>query len=84
MVGTAPAGYDGHRGWMHLAAADPAHRRRGIGRALMREAERCLAAVGCPKINLQVRASNEGAVAFYRGLGYVVEDRIRMGKRLTS
>jgi ribosomal protein S18 acetylase RimI-like enzyme len=84
VVGTVLAGYDGHRGWVHLVAVDPACRRRGFGRALMQEAERCLAAVGCPKINLQVRASNEAVVAFYKGLGYVVEPRISMGKRLSS
>ena len=37
---------------------------------------------GSLKVNLQVRASNEGVVAFYRKLGYVVEERISLGKRL--
>jgi ribosomal protein S18 acetylase RimI-like enzyme len=82
VVATVMAGYDGHRGWVHLVAVAPRCRRRGFGRALMAEAERRLAALGCPKINLQVRATNEAVVAFYRRLGYVVEERISMGKRL--
>jgi len=32
----------------------------------MEEAERLLRLAGCPKINLQVRASNKGVIEFYR------------------
>ena len=81
-VGTAMAGYDGHRGWVYYVAVAPAYRRRGIGAALMRRVEEALKAVGCGKLNLQVRAGNDGAVAFYRDLGYEVEERVSMGKRL--
>jgi ribosomal protein S18 acetylase RimI-like enzyme len=83
VVATALAGYDGHRGWLHLVAVDPRFRRRGFGRALVAEAERRLAGMGCPKVNLQVRAANEQVVAFYRKLGYAVEERVSLGKRLT-
>lgn len=82
VVGTTMAGYDGHRGWVHLVAVAPEAQRRGVGRALMVEAERRLAALGCPKLNLQVRGSNRGVVAFYERLGYGVEDRVSLGKRL--
>ena len=82
VVATVLAGYDGHRGWLHLVAVDPACRRRGFARAMIAEAERRLAAMGCPKVNLQVRAANEQVVAFYRNLGYAVEERVSMGKRL--
>ena len=82
IVGTAMAGYDGHRGWVHLLAVLPGLRRRGIGRALMEEAQRLLAALGCPKLNLQVRGINRGVVAFYEKLGFTVEDRLSLGKRL--
>jgi ribosomal protein S18 acetylase RimI-like enzyme len=82
VVGTALAGYDGHRGWVYYVAVNPSRRRRGIGAALMARVEDGLRAMGCPKLNLQVRASNREAVAFYQRLGYVVEDRVSMGKRL--
>ena len=39
-----------------------------------------LAALGCLKINLQVLASNAETLAFYKKLGYTVEERISMGK----
>ena len=82
IIGTVMAGYDGHRGWIHLLAVHPDHRLRGLGRALMAEAESRLAGLGCPKLNLQVRGGNEEVLAFYRRLGYSVEDRISLGKAL--
>ncbi len=82
IVGTAMAGFDGHRGWLHLVAVAPDHRRHGIGAALVRTAEARLSALGCPKLNLQVRASAPEAVGFYERLGYAVEERISMGKVL--
>jgi ribosomal protein S18 acetylase RimI-like enzyme len=82
VVGTAMAGYDGHRGWVYYVAVRPSHRRRGIGAALMRSVEDALRERGCPKLNLQVRSSNLGVVEFYGRLGYAVEDRVSMSKRL--
>ena len=82
VVGTAMAGYDGHRGWLYTVAVRPDVQRRGIGRALVRRAEESLAALGCPKVNLQVMTSNAAVVVFYERLGYGVEERISMGKAL--
>jgi ribosomal protein S18 acetylase RimI-like enzyme len=82
VVGTVMVGYDGHRGWINYLAVAPAHQRNGFGRALMEEAERRLRAAGCPKINLQVRSTNTVVIDFYRRLGYDVEERVSMGKRL--
>jgi len=75
-----------------LAPADPSPRMRtwrafrtnplGIGSLLVAEAERRLQAMGCGKINLQIRAGNEAVAAFYRRHGYEVEERVSMGKRL--
>ena len=82
VVGTAMAGFDGHRGWVYYLAVHPDHRRKGIGSALMSRVESELATAGCTKLNLQVRASNPGAVAFYRDRGYAVEERVSLGKVL--
>jgi ribosomal protein S18 acetylase RimI-like enzyme len=84
IVGTTMAGYDGHRGWLYSVAVRQGHRRSGVGTLLVEEAERRLARLGCAKINLQVRAENAAVAAFYRGLGYAVEPRVSMGKRLNS
>lgn len=80
VVGTVMAGYDGVRGWLHAVAVLPSYRGQGIGSALLREAESRLAALGCPKINLQVLPSNSRVVEFYRRLGFEIEERISMAK----
>ena len=82
LVGTAMAGYDGHRGWVYYVAVSPQSRRRGVGAALMKRVEEELAHLGCPKLNLQIRADNTAVLAFYMSLGYLVEERVSMGKRL--
>jgi ribosomal protein S18 acetylase RimI-like enzyme len=82
IVATAMAGYDGHRGWVNYLAVDPAHQRRGLGRALMREVETRLRVLGCPKLNLQIRRDNTEAIAFYARLGFVEDAAVSMGKRL--
>jgi len=82
VVATVMGGYEGHRGWLNYLAVDPEFQRRGHGRAIVAEAERLLQKAGCPKINLQIRTSNEGVIEFYRRLGYAVDDVVSMGKRL--
>ena len=82
IVGTVIAGFDGYRGWVYHLAVHPRCRRRGFGRELMREAEARLKALGCPKLNLQVRSSNAEVIAFYEQLGYTIEDRASLGKIL--
>lgn len=82
LVATAMAGYDGHRGWVYYLAVAPGHRRNSFGRALMQEIERLLLARGCPKVNLQVRADNAEVLEFYRKLGYSVDERMSLGRRL--
>ena len=84
LIGTAMVGFDGHRGWLNYLAVKPSHRRRGIGSALVQQAEADLSALGCPKLNLQVRADNDAVVAFYRRHGFEIEPRISMGKRLDT
>lgn len=84
VVGTVMAGYDGHRGWIYSVAVSPAHQRRGIGSKLVRFAERALAAKGCVKINLQIMDGNEAVTAFYAALGFSIEKRISMGKRINE
>jgi ribosomal protein S18 acetylase RimI-like enzyme len=82
VLATVMAGYEGHRGWINYLAVAPEHRREGHGRAMMAAAERLLRDAGCPKVNLQVRATNASAIHFYERLGYQVDDVVGLGKRL--
>ncbi|MCU1514664.1 MAG: family acetyltransferase [Microbacteriaceae bacterium] len=82
LVATAMSGYDGHRGWLYYLAVAKAHRREGLGRLMMHEVEAGLRALGCPKLNLQVRSENAAVRGFYRGLGYGEDQVMSLGKRL--
>jgi ribosomal protein S18 acetylase RimI-like enzyme len=82
IVATVMAGYDGHRGWIYYLAVDPAYQRKQIGRRMMEKAESALQKRGCPKINLQVRTSNQAVISFYERLGFSNDDVIGLGKRL--
>ena len=82
LVGTVMAGYEGHRGWINYLAVAPEKRRQGIAKAMMVWVERKLRALGCPKINLQVRRTNTAVIDFYRAIGFEEDDVISFGKRL--
>ncbi len=57
-------------------AVHEGHQRQGVGRALMRELLRWAQSnPRVEKIELQVRSSNDRAIALYRSLGFVEEGR---------
>ena len=82
VVATIMYGYDGHRGFANYLGVDPARQGQGLGRAMMEEVETRLLALGCPKINLQIRSDNLGLLSLYGHLGYTDDDVRSMGKRL--
>lgn len=82
VVASAMAGYDGHRGSVFYLAVAPKHQGQGLGKALMKKVELVLESMGCPKLNIVVRSSNENVLAFYRNLGYTTDEVVSMGKRL--
>ena len=84
IVGAVIAGYDGVRGWIYRLAVVPNKRRCGIGRQLLEAAETALQNLGCPKVNLQVRDTNAAVIEFYRRCGYVLEERVSLGKLVTG
>ena len=84
VIASIMIGYDGHRGWINYLAVAPDHRNKGHARTLMREAERLLAAEGCPKINLQIRTSNASVIDFYKAIGYAQDDVVSFGRRLIA
>ncbi|MEO0541085.1 MAG: GNAT family N-acetyltransferase [Cyanobacteria bacterium P01_A01_bin.105] len=56
--------------YVFLVYVAPAHRRRGIGTALMGQAQRWASKNGYPSISLQVFEANRAALALYEKLGY--------------
>jgi ribosomal protein S18 acetylase RimI-like enzyme len=53
--------------WVATIGVLPDHRRRGVGRSLLRA---CEAKLKTPRVRLSVRASNEGAIRLYENEGY--------------
>ncbi|MFT5572108.1 MAG: ribosomal protein S18 acetylase RimI-like enzyme [Cryomorphaceae bacterium] len=82
LVASVMGGYEGHRGWVNYLAVEPDHRGQGFGLAMMNAIEHELRQLGCPKINLQVRAKNSSAIEFYRSIGYLNDEVVSFGKRL--
>jgi ribosomal protein S18 acetylase RimI-like enzyme len=79
LVGACMAGYDGHRGWLYALAVLKEQRRNGTGEALVKYAMQSLKEIGCIKVNLQIRPTNTEVAAFYKALGFAVEERLSMG-----
>lgn len=55
---------------VHQLGVDLPRRRRGVGAALMAQAEGWARATGCSRVTLQVMTFNAEAVGFYDRLGY--------------
>lgn len=82
LVATAMGGYEGHRGWVNYLAVADGCRNRSWGRRMMDAIEKRLYALGCPKVNLQVRSTSAGVIGFYESLGYTRDDVVSLGKCL--
>jgi ribosomal protein S18 acetylase RimI-like enzyme len=82
VVATCMVGYEGHRGWVNYLAVRPDLQGQGLGRQMMDAAEAILRDAGCPKINLQIRTTNQKVIRFYESIGYQMDDVVSMGKRL--
>ena len=82
IVASVMGGYEGHRGWVNYLAVSPNHQRKSYGTLMMRALEKKLLALGCPKLNLQIRSSNESVIRFYASIGYGEDAVVSMGKRL--
>ena len=84
IMASAMAGYDGHRGSVFYLAIHPDHQGSGLGKDLMSHIESLLVSLGCPKLNIVVRSSNESVLEFYDKLSYAPDDVVSMGKRLIA
>lgn len=82
LIGACMVGYDGHRGWLYAVGVLQEFRRSGQGSALVKHAMKSLAQMGCVKVNLQIRSTNSEVAAFYKALGFEIEDRLSMGALL--
>ena len=82
VVASVMVGHDGHRGIVYYVATHPDFQRKGLGAAAMGAAEHWLTQRGVWKLNLLVRPENEAVQSFYESLGYEVEPRLCMARKL--
>ncbi|MDA8384118.1 MAG: GNAT family N-acetyltransferase [Betaproteobacteria bacterium] len=77
IVGCVMAGHDGRRGFLYHLAVMPAHRRRGLGRALVTACVSALRSQGIRKMHIDVLAGNVEGMAFWERLGWQRRDELR-------
>jgi ribosomal protein S18 acetylase RimI-like enzyme len=80
IVGSIIAGWDGWRGTMYRLVVLPEHRRQGIAKNLVREAERRLYARGARRVSILVEHEDVLATAFWDSAGdtgYVPDPRMK-------
>ena len=70
IVGTLITTWDGWRGGFYRLAVHPRYRGQGIGRMLVAHGEGRLRRLGARRLSFFAVASHDGAVAFWRRLGY--------------
>jgi ribosomal protein S18 acetylase RimI-like enzyme len=70
IVGTVLATHDGRKGWINRLAVDASCRKRGIGRRLVLEAERRLAAAGMGIFACLIEDDNAVSMKVFERLGY--------------
>lgn len=68
--GFAAMEFGDERAHLTLLAVQPAHRRRGIGRALVDWLVESALTAGIASIHLELRSGNQAAKRFYRALGF--------------
>lgn len=76
IVGSLITAFDGWRGNMYRIAVHPDYRRRGIGRALVKESEKWLVKQGAKRITALVEEKYPWAVGFWSSVGYEIEPGI--------
>ena len=70
IAGFAIMKYGDDEAQLFLLAVRPSHRRRGIGTALLSWLALTASTAGIRAIRLQVRSTNDAAIAFYRRVGF--------------
>lgn len=82
IIGSVIGGFDGRRGIIYHLAVEESYRRQGIGKRLMDEVERRLAAKGCLRCYLLVKKDAPEVIEFYDRLGWEILDLDVLAKNI--
>ncbi len=85
IIGVILGGHDGRRGFIYHLAVTPAHRKKGIGKALVETALEALKGQGINKVALVVLHKNDSGNAFWEKIGFTTRpDLVYRNKALTD
>jgi GNAT superfamily N-acetyltransferase len=82
LIAVAVLTHDGRKGWVNRLAVDPDHRRQGLARRLVNEAERWFT----QELGLEIWAAlierdNLASQALFEEMGYATHDLVYVSKR---
>ena len=84
LVGAAVGSFDGWRAYIYHVAVVPDRQHEGLGRALMREAERHLERAGARRVYVMIHEENTAGLALASSSGYVPDGELALMKALVS
>lgn len=70
MTGFAVMGYGDNEGYLALLSVKPDWRRRGSARAMVEWLMKCAEVAGLKRVDVELRADNDAALALYQSMGF--------------
>ncbi len=77
LVGTVIASSDGRKGWINRLAVHPKHRRQGVAKVLVAEAEKVLRKSGVVIFSVLIMDHNRASKELFKELGYEELEDVR-------
>ncbi|WP_371803192.1 GNAT family N-acetyltransferase [Candidatus Lokiarchaeum ossiferum] len=78
IVAVVMGGSDARRGYVHHLAVHPDYQRKNYGKVIMDELIKRFISLDIKKIHLFIEKSNKGVESFYRKLGWILRDDLKM------
>lgn len=78
IIGAVLCGHDGRRGFIHHLAVDERHRRRSLGREMVRRCMQKLRDAGLEKCHVFLLVDNSEGRKFWTGIGWTARDEIQV------
>ncbi len=77
IIGTVLATHDGRKGWINRLAVEPAYRRQGLGKLLIKRAEEELEKKGLPMFAALIEENNLASINLFAEVGYEPHPEIK-------
>jgi N-acetylglutamate synthase len=78
IVAALLCGHDGRRGFIHHLAVREKHRKKGLGKEMVRRCLRKLRDAGLEKCHIFILADNADGYGFWSRLGWSLRDEVRV------